>query len=216
MFPLLMIVFFLGLMGVAIFAGVRQSKRATENLQQLAGTLGLQFNALPRTFGVFNPGTKATGELRGRHVEVYSFATGSGKSRVQWCAVAAPAPASGALTFHLQRQGFGTKFMEVFGAKEIQVGDPEFDRDWFIQTSQPEYFAAALLPEVREKISELVRELGGHARGMEFKLDQGMVRYAEMGGFSSNDVCKRCAQAVEIVCDLADVAEACAGTKAGA
>jgi hypothetical protein len=205
--PFLMIGLFAAGIGLVVWAAARQGRRTTENVRELAGQLGLEFSAGEPVLGVFYPAARATGQIRGKRVELFSFATGSGKSRVQWCAVSAAVAGAGGLTFHLRRQGFGTKFMALFGAKEISVGDPEFDRAWFIQTNQPEYFRAALLPELREKISALVREPGRPARGIEFKLEAAVVRYAEMGTFASADSCRRCRRAAEIVCDLADLAE---------
>jgi hypothetical protein len=205
--PLLFIGFFLVMVGLALWGVAKQGKLASENVRQLAATLGLEFAAKPPSLGMFYAEARAGGQLRGKRVEVFPFSTGSGKSRIQWCAVSAAVPAAGRLTFHLRRQGFGTKFLELFGAKEIQVGDAEFDRAWFIQTNQPEFFREALLPELREKINALVRELGTQARGMEFKLEQDTVRYAEVGSFANGDSCKRCRRAADIVCDLADVAE---------
>jgi hypothetical protein len=103
--------------------------------------------------------------------------------------------------------------MELFGAKEIQVGDEGFDRTWFIQTNQPEFFRAALLPELRAKINALIHDLGTQARGMEFKLEGAAVRYAEMGTFADGDSCQRCQRAADIVGDLADLAEVAAQQK---
>jgi hypothetical protein len=204
--PLLMIAFFLVVTGSIAWLAANQSKQATQNVQRMAEALHLEFFVKPPTLGLFYTAARAFGQIRGRRVDLFSFSTGSGKSRVQWAAASAAVPVVG-LTFHLRRQGIGTKVMEMFGAREIQVGDAEFDAAWFIQANQPEYFAAALLPEVRAKIMALVRELGAKARGMEFKLEDGAVHYAEMGSFASGDICDRCQRAVDIVCDLAEVAE---------
>ena len=209
--PFLMLAIFAGVIGLVAVLAARQSKLAAENVRRMAEALGLEYAGRAPVLGLFYTDARAFGQLRGRRVELFPFATGSGKSRTQWCAVSA-AVSAGGLTFHLRRQGMGTKVMELFGAREIQVGDAEFDAAWFIQTSAPDLFAAALLPELRDKITRLVRELGGQARGMEFKLEDGAVRYAEMGAVSSGDICARCQRAADIICDLAEVAEAAAGT----
>jgi len=198
---------FVAFFGFALWAGARQSKKNAENVRRMAETLGLQFADKPPALGLFHSDVRAGGQLRGKRVEVFPFSTGSGKSRTQWCAVSAAGRGAGGLTFTLRRQGFGTKLMEMIGAREIAVGDAEFDSAWFIQSNQPEFFREALLPELRGKITALVRELGTQARGMEFKLDNGVVRYAEIGNFSDQGRCQRCVRATEIVCDLADVAE---------
>ena len=74
---------------------------------------------------------------------------------------------------------------------------------------------ASLLPELRAKINALVRELGARSPGMEFKLEQGVVRYAEMGSFASGEICQRCQRAADIVGDLADLAEVFTDQKPG-
>jgi hypothetical protein len=211
--PLLMIGFFVLVIGLVGWAAARQTKRAADNVRRMAETLGLEFTAKPLALGVFYTEATATGQLRGKRVTLFPFSTGSGKSRTQWSAVSAAVPTATSLTFHLRRQGFGTKIMELFGAREIQVGDAEFDRTRFIQTNQPEFFHEALLPELRDKNGALVRELGGQGRGMEFKLEKNVVRYAQIGSFSSGDCCQRCVRAADIVCDLADVAEVSAEQK---
>ena len=215
LFSLLTIGLLIGVFALVIRAAARLSRQTGENIRRLAETLGLQFTDKPPAFGMFFTDARAAGQLRGKRVEVFPFATGSGKSRVQWSAVSAALPSPSGLTFHLRRQGFGTKFMELFGAKEITVGDAEFDAAWFIQTNQPEFLREALLPELRGKINLLVRELGTQARGMEFKLEQNVVRYAEIGSFYNGDTCKRCERAADIVCDLADVAEVFAEQQTG-
>jgi hypothetical protein len=213
--PFLVIGFFVAMIALVGWVTARQSKLAAANVRQLAATLGLQVEEKPPALGLFFQAARAAGQLRGKRVELFTYATGSGKSRAQWCAVSAALATGGGLTFHLQRQGISSRLMELFGAREIQVGDAEFDAAWFIQTNQPEYFREALLPELRVKINALVRELGARSPGMEFKLDQGVVRYAEMGSFASGEICQRCQRAAEIVCDFADLAEVFTDQKTG-
>lgn len=213
--PFLMFGFFAAVVGLVGWAAARQSKLTTENVRQLAATLGLQFEEKPPVLGLFYPEARAAGQLRGKRVELFPFTTGAGKSRTHWSAVAATLPAACGLTFRLQRQGFGSKFLELFGAREISTGDAAFDAAWFIQTNHPEYFREALLPELRAKINALVRESGTPARGMEFRLEHNAVRYAEIGSFASSDCLKRCQRAVEIVCDFADLAEVFTDQKPG-
>ncbi len=69
-------------------------------------------------------------------------------------------PTLGNLTFELQPQGLGTRLAELFGAKEITVGDAAFDAAWFIRTNTPESFGALLLPEIRTRFLTL-HNVGG-------------------------------------------------------
>ncbi len=203
--PYLMILIIVATLVIVFWAAAQASKRASENIRELAAMLGLQADIRPPALGLFYTDPRAAGQWRGKAMEIYTYTTGSGKSRMQWCAVAAALRADGGLRFTLQPQGFGTKVMEMFGASEIQVGDADFDRRWFIQTNQPDFLRAALLPELRAKISTLAAEPS--ASRLKLMLEDGRVRYAEQGSFASARVAGRIGQAAEVVADLADVAE---------
>ena len=214
--PVLIVIgVFVAAVTLIAWTAARGGKRIAENVRQMAATLGFQFVEQTPVLGVFYPDAKVRGQLRGKAVEVFTFWSGSGRNRTQWSGVAATTVSSSELTFRLRRQGFGTKVLEFFGAQEIEVGDAEFDRTWFIQSNQPEFFRGALLPEVRDRISSLVRELDTGAQRMEIQCFPNRVRYAEMGSFAEEDVCKRCLRAADIVCDLADVAEVFAEQESG-
>ncbi|MDB6094915.1 MAG: hypothetical protein JWM32_2477 [Verrucomicrobia bacterium] len=208
---LFMLVMFAGVLGLVLWAVAAESKRSYLGLQRLADTLALAVPAQVPSLGIFYREARASGRIREKFVEVYPFSTGSGKSRVQWSAIAATPKSTGGLTFHLRLQGFGTKVMEVFGSREIEIGDAEFDRRWFIQTNQPDFLRAALVPELRDKVTALARDAG--ARGLELQLDSGVVRYAEHGSFSDPRRAVRIERAADVVCDLADLAEVFASQK---
>ena len=203
--PYLMILIIVATLVIVFWAAAQASKRVSENIRELAAMLGLQADIRPPALGLFYTDPRAAGQWRGKAMEIYTYTSGSGKSRMQWCAVAAALRADGGLRFTLQPQGFGTKVMEMFGASEIQVGDADFDRRWFIQTNQPDFLRAALLPELRAKIFTLAAEPS--ASRLKLMLEDGRVRYAEQGSFASARVAGRIGQAAEVVADLADVAE---------
>jgi len=205
----LVVLGFCAFFGLAIWAGRAQQKKALANLAALAGRLGLNVSGGQSTFG---PGPAAEGTQQGRQVRFWSYTTGSGKSRQHWVAAGVRPRADGGLNFELQPQGFGTKFMELFGVKEIQVGDQRFDDAWFVQTNQPEFLAAALVPEIREKLMQTV---GPKARPGSYKLEAGVVRYAELGSFSDAALVARLESRLPLLHDLADVGEVFASTQAG-
>lgn len=186
------------------WAAARASAKAWRNGQALADRLGLTLEPAQPKFGRFYPSPRASGIIRGKRAAFFSFATGSGKSRVTWAAITiAPADAGG-LTFAIDRQGILTRLGELFGAKEIQVGEPAFDAAWFIQTNQPDFFRAAFLPELQAKLTALHAQ--GQLRGG-LVLKDGVVMYKEQGTFHQEAQCARLAGVVELACDLADVAE---------
>jgi hypothetical protein len=200
---------FCAFFGLVIWIGRVQQKKALANLQALGGRLGLSVSGGQSVFG---PGPAADGTQQGRQVRFWSYTTGSGKSRRNWVAAGVRPRADGGLSFELQPQGLGTKFMELFGVKEIQVGEKRFDDAWFVQTNQPEFLAAALVPEMREK---LMQTIGPRTRPGSYKLEAGLVRYAEEGQFSDAELVTRLETRLPLLHDLADVAEVFAGTQAG-
>ncbi len=200
------VLFFVGFAGVFVFI-IWQSGKASiaarANVQGLADRLGLVLAPATPMFGRFYPPPRATGTIRGKRVELFNYSTGSGKSRKTWAAISvAPAMPSG-LTFSLTRQGLGSRVLSLFGAKEIEVGNRAFDDRWFVQTNQPDFLRAALLPELQEKLLALDRsKLPGSVR-----LEDGVVKYAEQGSFHNREICERLAAVLDVLCDLADVAE---------
>lgn len=189
-----------------IWGLIAAQRRTLENLQKLAVRLRLEFH--PAEGWTKSP--RLSGMLRRKPVEVFTYSTGSGKTRKTWAAISVrPAGACG-LTFTLRKQGLGTKISELFGAREITVGDPAFDTAWFIQTNRPDFLRPALLPELREKLMA-ARQAGAHGG---FECNGGVVKYAELGSFYQTERIERFVALADIVGDFADIVEV-AGTMDG-
>lgn len=177
--------------------GATLSRKALANMQRLAERLNLQVLEQPPKLGI-HPHPEARGTIRGKAVRIYNYTTGSGKSKTTWAAMTVTPRAHGGLTFALTREGFGSKIMSLFGAKEVKVGNAEFDDRWFVRSNAPEFFAAALIPEIQGKIQKLPGT---------WKLENGAVSYTERGLFTDMDRCERFAGVAVAACDLADIAE---------
>ncbi len=147
--------------------------------------------------------------MRGKSVAVFHLHHGERKSQQIWAALTIQPDNPGSFTFALQKQGLDTKIMEFFGNHEVTVGDGAFDAAWFVRTNQPDFFRAALIPELREKLMAAQRVF---PRG-KFELKDGVVKYYEPGNFSSASQAKRFMAVADVVGDLADVADV-AGTDA--
>ena len=201
--PVLFAVMFLAIVGLVGWAGARSSRRAREQAQRLADALGLELEPAQPAFGLFWPSPRATGTMRDKRVKLFNYTTGSGKSRTTWSALNVTSRADGGLSFKLRKQGLGTKVMELFGAKEITTDDATFDAAWFVQTNQPDFFRAALVGEIRDKLMAVQR---AGATGV-FQLAGGVVDYAERGTFGDDRRRQRFELIAPLLCDLADVAE---------
>lgn len=194
-FPVLM----LGLFATVIFFGVRSIAEQRREFPRWAESLG--WTASPMTSWTVSP--EATGVHAGRRGKAYVFTTGSGKSRITWAAVELVAEGAPNMELTLTRQGFGSVVASMFGVKEVQVGDAAFDARWFIRTNRPDFVAAALLPEMRQRIDELAARGG---RGMKLEIKAGRAIYAEQGPFGPAGRA-RVAASLPVLADLAALAE---------
>lgn len=202
----LVVVLVVGAVMAVAFLVARQAGRQMEaRLTAVADSLGLRLQ-MKRVLGI-PADARLEGTVHGRAVRIWSYSTGSGKSRTQWAAAGVRPRRDGGLTFRLTRQGLLTKLTELFGAREITVGDPRFDAAWFVQTNQPEFLAAALLPEIREKLMTAHRGAGAGT----LQLEKGEIVYAERGQLGEAARVRRLVEILPLLHDLADVAEVAAG-----
>lgn len=200
--PIFVFLIIAAVVGVIWWAVVVGGRRTQANLSAVANRLGLQLEI--RRWMNLVIGGSLHGTVQGRRVRFWSYTTGSGKSQTTWAAVGVIPRQDGGLEFKLSRQGLATKVMELFGSKEVTVGDRAFDEAWFVQTNRPDYLAAALVPEIREKLMAAHRAGGGGS----FRLDGGgEVVYVEQGSLSSAKVIARLEGVLPVLQDLADVAE---------
>jgi hypothetical protein len=191
---------------LAMFVGVvwaarAQAQKTREKLHAFAQRNGLRVQE--QTVLGFTSVQSFEGEQSGRAIRYWTYATGSGKSRTNWVTVGVRPRGDGGMQFDLSRQNLGTKIMEMFGAREVRVGDPVFDEAWFVRTNQPEYFKVALMPEMQAKL--MAAPTGRW--GVRYKLEAGWVQYVEQGHLGGTDVVERLEKQLPLLHELADVAE---------
>lgn len=189
--------------GFFIFAARRQMRRGNDNLARIADSLRLELRRKPPVFGVFEQAAIVDGSHRGRFVRFFTYSTGSGKNRTHWSAVAAGVSGPGGFTLSLSPENLLTRFGEKLGMQDIKTGDEAFDRTFVVKSSDPAYAAAALLPEIR---AGLLAQRQAGARGP-LRIKDGEVRYAEVGSFSDSRLAERLAAMLDMVCNLAEVAD---------
>jgi hypothetical protein len=200
--PLIFVAIFLLLAGVAVVGALKQQRRAREQLAGLARRLGLELRRQEAKLG-FEPPPTVAGRHRNRAVRFFNYTTGSGKSSTTWSAVAAALDGAGGFNLELFPENFVTRIATALGLQDIRVGDPAFDQAFIVRSNDPAYAAAALLPEIRARLlAERPRGARGH-----LAIKDGEVRYAEAGAFDDEARVTRLAGMLEVVCDLAEVAE---------
>ncbi len=205
--PFVFIGIFIGVFVAVILAAKAQQRRARDNLARLAERLRLQLS-VPARSGIFSSTeTSLAGSFRGRQIRVFSYHTGSGKNRTRWCAVASRIDNPAGLTLRISKENALTRAGRKIGIDDVAVGDESFDRECYVKSNQPDFIRAALLPEIRLRLTNLWQS---RARGS-FSIDAAEVRYAEIGAFSNGKICDRIPAIAEVVCDLGEIAEAFPG-----
>ena len=202
----LLIVGFFAFLWLILRLGARHSEKVYQRTAAFADRLGLVLERVEPRYG-FWPQPTAVGTLNGRSARLHTYVTGSGKSRATWTALEVNPRGTGGLTFKFSRQGFESKIAEIFGVREITVGDANFDQAWFIRTNQPEFLRAALIPEVRAALDGALAGAGLGCRGANFQLEQNAIVYSEIGDFSDERRSRRFEQIPAALAALADVAE---------
>lgn len=202
---LIVLTLFLLSFALLLVSGKAHQRRIARQVAALALRHGFAVVADERKWLGASP--RAEGERRGRRLKFWSYTTGAGESRRQWIATGVAPRTLGNLTFELQPQGLGTRLAELFGAKEITVGDAAFDAAWFIRTNTPDTFGALLLPEIRTRLLAL-RTAGGKGT---VELADGWIRYTEEGHFGQDKVVARLEQILPALEDLVDAVEVSSG-----
>jgi hypothetical protein len=196
------IALFLVAVAFALLAARRQQRKAVDNLTCLASRLGFEVNRKPARFG-FEPPPTVEGRYRDRPVQFFNYTTGSRKNRIYWSAVSANIGNDNGFTLELAPENFLTRIVTALGMQDITIGDPVFDRSFLIRSNNAAYAAAALLPEIRARLLSK-REQGSLGQ---LTVKAGVVRDAEIGAFDDAARVDRMAGMLEVICDLAEVAE---------
>lgn len=192
------------MVGLVFWIAAKQAKKTGAVIEGYAGELGLGIHQRPPLFGIFHSLPQVVGSRHGRDVRIYQFQKGSGKNSQTWCALTMGQVPGTDLHVKLSGQGAFTKIRSFFGAQEIAVEDRAFNDRWFIETNDPGFLKAALFGKVCAAI-DATQPGGGKPKGR-FELEDGAVRYEEMGGFSDADRRERLRLAMAAAQELLDVA----------
>lgn len=200
-FVTLIVVISGAIIGAMVVEMIFFRRRVTRNLQSLATRLGLEF--IPAQNASGQP--QVAGVKRDRAVKIFYLypPPGSYEAR-QYSVVAANRAGNSQLKLFICRRHLGTLFNQILGPTPLATGDEAFDQAWLVKTNDAEFIRAALTPERRARLMELERA-GGNGT---IELEPASVKYTEPGNrFTSGKYLGRFLVIVEVVCDMAEVAE---------
>jgi hypothetical protein len=187
----------------------RQAQR--EAWQRTAQRVGLT-DVQPGSGGLFERAS-LSGDAGDLHVRLESYRRGK-YERGTRLVVSGLGHGTGGLS--LRREGLATAFESFVGEREIEIGDPSFDEQFYIRGQAPTAFAV-LGPEAREPLAELLRGRVVAGPGEPVSVDASLadgrleVRVRERGFSSANRermpaILERVLQVARLLVAPADVA----------
>jgi hypothetical protein len=127
----------------AVIWMVISGRKKDEAWMQLASEIGAEFIK-----GGFMRASKVQAHIQEWTVTLDTYTVSSGDSSSVYTRIKAPFDNKDGLQFSLGRKGIISKLDKALGAKEIETGDAEFDRDFYIR-SKDEAGIRALFANMR-------------------------------------------------------------------
>jgi hypothetical protein len=138
---------FLGIMGLVLYVGWRNLRQR----QQAWATFAERYGLVLHSTGVMSL-PHVTGSYEGQQLDLKVEQRGSGKSRhyvtVLHLDVIDAVPES----LSLEREGLGDKFLKLFGRKDEEIGDDDFDRYFDLKNLDPESATLLRHPDVQQHL----------------------------------------------------------------
>jgi hypothetical protein len=133
-----------GLMIYAFVLGLRRRQRAWSDFAQRHGltlhSIGL--TSLPHI----------TGSYEGQQLELQVEQRGSGKNRSYVTVLHLDVIDAVPESLSLEREGLGDKFLKLFGRKDEEIGDDDFDRAFDLKNLDPESAILLRHPDVQRHL----------------------------------------------------------------
>ncbi len=139
-----------GVVALAVWFVVTYSRETNARWADAAQRLGLEFTPS----GPFSRPT-ITGQSAGHTIRIDTVTHSSGKSQHTDTRFRVEYPSQG-FDFALSREHALRRLSKMFGAQDIEIGDPSFDEAFIVKTSDPEKLAALLTPAVRDSLIRLL------------------------------------------------------------
>lgn len=184
--------------GAILWFAAWRASRIEEEWRRAAQTIGATFQP-----GGFFSHQSMRGRIYGLPFVLETFTRGSGRNSSTWTRLRVHYPAPLDLGLRITREGFWSFVSKLFGAQDVEVGDPAFDSMALIKSNSPARTREWLTPARRLRIARLLDsypnvEIGDSAvewaqRGVLRKADRivglvkALVRVARHAGVDLED-----------------------------
>ena len=136
---------------------------------QLASEIGAEF-----TKGKFFRSNTVKAKVRDATVTLETYSVPSGDSNTTYTRMWAPVQGQDGFQFTIFRLGFISKLDKALGAQDIDIGEPEFDREFVVQGNNE--------PKVRALLANLrLRQLIQGQKSIRFGINKNILTYEAQG-----------------------------------
>lgn len=124
--------------------------------------------------------SKVQAHFKNWAITLDTFSVSSGDSSDTYTRMRAPLLNTDGFQFTIFRMGFISKLDKALGAQDIDIGDPEFDRDFVIQGNNESKVRALFANQNIRRLIQAQRSIRAGVRGSELLLEiHGVVRDVE-------------------------------------
>lgn len=163
--------------------------------EQLAQRLGLVHTETKYLMAKLN---NLAGEYRGMKVAIWEKMEGSGKNRTVVTRILITAPGFD-FDFKIGKEHFFTKIGKALGMKDIEFGDPEFDKKFLLKSDNEEKFRRLITPNIQHEI----RNLGSDIRSS-IRMQKGEFSYMNYGPLANEKQFKSFEKILDFMLMLAE------------
>ncbi|MEM7101615.1 MAG: DUF3137 domain-containing protein [Bacteroidota bacterium] len=168
-------------LGVGVgYLVLRLATRRNEQMKQqftiLADNLGCQVNLPEKMFLNIDKGFPSVdGMLDGKSLHVYMYTVGSGKNQRTYTAFKIKTTNRYSYTLKIYREGFFSKLGKGLGMQDIEIGDPEFDKEFIIKANDDFFVKEIFDDPLKSHFLQVADKMKG-----ELKLKGDEISYSEM------------------------------------
>ena len=172
--------FVIGIVVLVLWIAGMNNKKIYDQYVMLADKFKLQLSATepkPISLKPFLP--SAMGNFGNSFLNIYSYRTGYGRNQQFWTAVKVSVNNPQDASIKIHKQGFFSKIGKAFGMQDIEIGDPDFDKNFILKSSDENLIKDLLRnPAVRE---QFFRVFNDHKANGTIRLEGNEFSYVELG-----------------------------------
>lgn len=177
-------------------------KYANNKLMKQFGDLAIKYGSIveaKKLLGLYRYPFITT-QYNSRDLHIGSYSTGMGKRGTTYTYAKVSVRHADGKIFDVYKESFNTKLEQRLGDQDIQLNDPEFDKNFSIRANDESFIKAVLSDDVKEKFFETLEK--NHFASVQLKDDQ--VQFIQYGMIHNKETRELFESMIELLYVVAD------------